>query len=170
MIANIVMSFIGLAGLIDLTGCGGSSGNLCTSNAISTRQVTSVATGSEALEFQIKSVSATKTGGTVVVSNPQPLVGATYIVRKVVGNQEVLRGTIRSDEVIHLDNHQVLPGEVITIEVAVPDPPQGQSAYGTDASTLGLLQTAPVSGEVIRTTINYVSGGWDGTGQTCKSS
>jgi hypothetical protein len=148
-----------------LAGCGGGDGSTCASNAISTRQVTSVPSGSEALELVVNSVSATKAGKGAIVSNVTPLVGATYEMRKVVGNQMVLKGVIRGNEVIHLA--AVLPGDVVTISITPPDAPNGKSAYGTDANTLGLLSTTMEPGRLVRTTVNYVAGGWDGTGVTC---
>jgi hypothetical protein len=160
-------SAVASAFLFALTGCGGGAGGLCGSNAISTRAVKTVAPGQEAIEFTINSVSATKNGNKVDVTNSQPLVGARYEVHKEVGNQLVLQGVIRAGEVIHLDARQVSVGDLLTITVEPPESPKGKGAYGTDANGLGILSTKLEVGRVVSTTVNYVAGGWDGTAQTC---
>jgi hypothetical protein len=150
-----------------LAGCGGSESNQCNSNAISTRQVTGVATGQEALELVVNSVSAAKSGNKIALADVKPLVGARYEVRKEMGNQLVVQGTIRANEVIRLDAKQVSPGDMLTVMITPPEAPAGKSAYGTDADGLGILRTQLAMGQTVRTTVNYVAGGWDGTGQVC---
>jgi hypothetical protein len=158
---------IATIGILTLAGCGGGESNQCNPKAISTRQVTTVASGQEALELVVNSVSAAKSGNKIAVTDSKPLIGARYVVRKEMGNQLALQGTIRANEVIRLDAKQVSPGDMLMITIIPPEAPAGKSAYGTDAEVLGILRTELVAGQAVRTTVNYVTGGWDGTGQVC---
>jgi hypothetical protein len=158
---------MGVIGIFTLAGCGGGESNRCNPSAISTRQVTTVASGDEALEFVVNSVSTAKSGNKVALTNTKPLVGARYEVRKERGNQQILQGVIRADEVIRLDTKQVAPGDLLTITITPPEAPAGKQPYGTDAHGLGILQTQLEAGKAVRTTVNYVTGGWDGTEQIC---